>query len=122
MNLYQEELLDHYRFPRNLGIIENPDFSHNVNNFSCGDSISISGKINNNILEEVKFQGSGCVISQATASMLSEKVINKDIFFINNLDKNYILNLINIPVGPTRLRCALLALEALHEGIKQKAL
>lgn len=117
MNFYQEKLLDHYRSPRNRGSIDKPDFTCTINNFSCGDTVTVTGKIVGNILIDIKFSGAGCVISQATASILSEKISNMALQDIKSIDKDYILKLIEIPVGPTRLRCALLCIEAVHEGI-----
>lgn len=117
MNLYKEELMDHFRHPRNNGIIENPDFKSDIFNPSCGDEISFTGKIAQNKLIEVKFTGKGCVISQASASMLTEFSKNKELNFICNLTNQDILNLIGIELGPNRIRCALLSLEALKNGI-----
>lgn len=118
MTLYQEELLDHYHYPRNKGSVINPDFYNKTHNFSCGDSIIIAGCIKNNVIIDIKFEGSGCVISQASASMLIELVVNKTIEFSMNLGETDILHLIKIPnIGPTRLRCALLSLNAIHEAL-----
>lgn len=118
MNLYQEELMDHFRNPRHKGILPTPDFATQIFNPSCGDAISFQGNIRFGNLTAVAFQGHGCVISQATASLLCEKVLNMPIAQIKNLTSEDILFLIKIPLGPTRLKCALLALEALQEGVK----
>lgn len=118
MNLYQQQLMDHYYHPRNRGTLENPDFSSGVMNPSCGDSIEWQGKVQGNKLVDLKFTGKGCVISQASASLLSELVIEQSLDFIQRLTKDDMIKLVGIELGPTRLRCALLALEALHEGIK----
>jgi nitrogen fixation protein NifU and related proteins len=117
--LYQEELLDHYRFPRNCGILENPDIATKSFNPSCGDAISLHACIADNILTQIKFQGQGCVISQAAVSMLTERVINQPLAKLQQITKDDILAMIGIALGPTRLRCALLGLEALHEAVAQ---
>lgn len=117
MNFYQEELMDHYRYPRNYGILENPDFTTSTLNPSCGDSISLQAHVDNNYITRIMFQGKGCVISQAAASMLTEQCHNKTLQTLEAIDKDYIISLVKITLGPTRLRCALLCLEALHEGI-----
>lgn len=117
MNIYQEELIDHYRNSRHRGIIENPDFDTGESNPSCGDLISMQGNIKEGILVAVAFQGKGCVISQAAASMLCASVIHQPIDKINVLDAEYMLQLVKIPLGPTRLKCALLSLYALKKGI-----
>ncbi|NRB21805.1 iron-sulfur cluster assembly scaffold protein, partial [Candidatus Dependentiae bacterium] len=110
MDLYQQELLDHYYHPRNRGTLPHADFSSGEHNPSCGDSVSMQGIVKNDQLEEIYFQGSGCVISQAAASMVTEKYKNKSLKDILSLDKQNVLDLVGIKLGPTRLKCALLAL------------
>lgn len=117
MKLYQEELLDHYRYPRNYGILENPDIISESLNPSCGDEVSIQAHVQNGHISILKFQGKGCVISQAAASLLTQYAHNKPLEMLQKLTKDDILALIGITLGPTRLRCALLVLEALQQGI-----
>ncbi|MFH1831766.1 MAG: iron-sulfur cluster assembly scaffold protein [bacterium] len=116
-DLYQEELLDHYKHPRNKGEIVAPDFLAGQENLSCGDKIVMQGKVTDGILTHVAFSGTGCVISQAAASMLTELCLGKNIDTILSLSKDDILKLVGIPLGPVRLKCALLALQVLQEGI-----
>ncbi len=120
-NLYQEELMDHFRHPRNKKKIEHPDFKSGHYNPSCGDRVSIEGKIDKRSgrIVELGFDGSGCVISQATASMLTEMCIGKTVEQVLAITKDDIINLIRIELGPTRLRCALLCLQALQDGLKE---
>ncbi len=120
--LYQEELMDHFKFPRNRKKIENSNFSSGQFNPSCGDKISIEGKIEkdeNGIerITQIGFEGSGCVVSQAAASMLTEKCLGKSVDEVLNINKDDILKLVGLELGPTRLRCALLCLDALKEGL-----
>jgi nitrogen fixation NifU-like protein len=116
--LYKAILHDHYQNPRHRGELSVADFNSYQHNPSCGDSISFQGTVNeHNQLTNIAFNGTGCVISQATASLLSEHVLNKSIEYIQTLDTKHILDLIGIKLGPTRLRCALLSLEALQQGI-----
>lgn len=117
MKLYQEELMDHYRFPRHKGKLELPDFASDEHNPSCGDSISMQGQVHDGRLVAIAFEGKGCVISQATASMLAQASINHMIEEILTFDADFIRSLIKIEVGPTRLKCAMLPLVALHNGI-----
>lgn len=119
--LYQAVLMDHYRTSPSRGTLENPDFSSGVVNPSCGDAITIEGNVANDAIVTMRFQGTGCVISQATASLLCEKVMGKKIDVAQGFTKDDILRLVGIPVGPTRLRCALLSLEALHKGLNEYA-
>lgn len=110
-------LMDHYRRPRNRGVLETADFTSGRFNPSCGDSVSLQGYVDNGVLETLVFEGFGCVISQATASMLTEFAEGKTLKALEKLTKDDILEMIHIPLGPTRLKCALLALQALHRGI-----
>lgn len=118
-NLYQEELLDHYQYPRDKKVIEKPDFQHKLINHSCGDEVEVMGVIQDNILKDVGFQGTGCIISQASASLLMEAIRGKSVHEVENYDRNVVLELVQLDLGPARLRCALLALEALKRGIQQ---
>ena len=119
MDLYQQELMDHYRYPRNRGVLDTCDIATESLNPSCGDSVSFTINITDDKVIAIKFQGSGCVISQATSSMLTERCIDKTLDELAALNKDAILALVGIPLGPTRLRCALLSLEALHKGIHE---
>lgn len=109
--------MDHYRHPRHRGIIENANFASGVHNPSCGDSVSVSGCIENGIITALAFDGVGCVISQATASMLAEAVLQKTVEYALNFDKDALIALVSVQCGPTRLKCVLLALDALHGAL-----
>lgn len=117
MKLYQELLMDHYQNPRNKGRLENPDFSTVEYNPSCGDSVAFEGHIKNNCLTAVAFTGKGCVISQATASLLSEWAKNKTLDEIIKLTADDLQAMIGMQLGPMRLRCALLPLQVLQQGV-----
>ncbi len=122
--MYQENILDHYRNPRNFGFLDNPDVDVNDYNPLCGDKVGIQMKINGNTIKEVKFYGSGCAISQAAASMLTDEIKGKNIGDILRLTKQDIIDLLGIEISYARLKCALLALKVLkmaaymHEGRK----
>lgn len=115
--MYKEDILGHYHSSPFRGFLEIHDFSSETNNPSCGDTVAFQGKIQRNILIDIKFSGTGCVISQATASMLSSLCKNKPVDEIMHFDAHTVKSLIGINLGPTRLRCALLSLEALQKGI-----
>jgi nitrogen fixation NifU-like protein len=118
MNIYQERLMDHYHHPRNHGRLATPDFSCDEHNPSCGDSVSIAGTLVDDRIKELVFEGKGCVISQAVASMITQACIGKTADEILNLKANFVLELAGITLGPTRLKCALLALQALQIAIR----
>lgn len=115
--IYQEELLEHYKYPKNRKKMESSDFSAGHYNPSCGDRISIQGMIKDHQIIDLGFQGSGCVISQATASMLLECCIGKTIEDILRMTKDDIAAMIGMTLGPTRFKCALLSLDVLHQGL-----
>lgn len=115
---YQDELREHYKYPYNKKPLDEPaSFATENYNPSCGDSISMEGIIENNRVVTLCFQGSGCVISQAAASMLIEESEGKTVEELLALDEKDIRLLVKIELGPVRLKCALLALQALQDGI-----
>lgn len=117
IDFYQELLLDHYKNPRNKGPLENTNFSAGDENRSCGDKISIQGIVADGVIKKLAFSGTGCVISQAAASMLTELCIGKTLDEVFALNKDDMIKLVGIQLGPVRLKCALLALQVLQKGI-----
>ena len=117
MTLYQALLMDHYHHPRNYGTLENPHFESGDMNPSCGDSVSFQGIIENNHLKQIRFTAQGCVISVAAASLLTEQVIDLPLDQIEKLTPDSTMQLLGITLGPLRLKCALLPLQALQKGI-----
>ena len=118
MNLYQKTLMDHYHHPQNYGQLDNAHFTTQLHNPSCGDLLSMQGIIEASILVHVRFIGKGCIISQATASLLTQEYSGKNITDILALTATNIQTLIGIPLGPLRLKCALLPLDVLQDGIR----
>lgn len=114
----QEVLRDHYENPRNKGRIEDADFYAERSNPTCGDRILFTGTIRNGIILSVNFEGSGCVISIATASLLTTAVLNQPYIDILSYDSTFIEKLINIQLGPVRFGCAMLALSVLQDGLR----
>lgn len=116
--IYKEILLDHYKNPRNKGTISNPHFSSRKHIPSCGDSISLAGIFQDEKIQEIRFEGSGCVISQATASLLSQAMQGKTVHEVLAFSAEDVLKLIGMQLGPLRIQCALLSLQALQEAIR----
>lgn len=116
-DIYREIILDHFKNPRNFGKIRKPSASFSLYNSACGDKIEIDIKTKDKNIEDIKFRGEGCAISLASASMLTEKVIGKNIGEIKNLDTEDILKMLGITLTPTRLKCALLPLEVLQKTL-----
>jgi nitrogen fixation protein NifU and related proteins len=114
---YKDELMEHFKYPHNKGKTEKPDFSSGLENPSCGDAVLIEGKVKDGKIVQVTFEGSGCVISQATASMLTEKCKGKSVEDVLKLTAQDILQMLGLEIGPVRLRCALLSLQALQSAL-----
>jgi nitrogen fixation NifU-like protein len=115
--MYHEDLIEHYKFPDHRGTLENPTIAAQDLNPSCGDQISIQLILDGTRIAKIAFTGSGCIISQASADMLCAYALNKEISDLLKLTKDDILNMVKIELGPTRLKCALLAVQVLHRGI-----
>ena len=116
-DLAQANLLDHYRYPRNQGTIEHPTVSREEHNPLCGDRVRIDLQIKDGLIEDLRFSGRGCTISQASASMLTEELKGRSVEEARVFDKEQLLEMIGIPIGYARMKCALLSLKALKVGI-----
>jgi nitrogen fixation NifU-like protein len=115
MDLYQEEILDHYKHPRNKKRVDTPSFSAEAVNPLCGDKLSMEIRVKDGIIEDIGFWGEGCAISQAAMSMVTEEVKGQPVAVLRNLTQAQILDLLGVPVGPSRLKCALLCLSVAHK-------
>ena len=114
---YREEILEHYKYPRNKGVLANPDITYKDTNPLCGDECQIDLKLDHNCVKEVRFNAKGCAISQAATSMLTEMIENKTIEEIKKIGKKEIMDALGLELGPVRLKCALLCLKVLKSGI-----
>jgi nitrogen fixation NifU-like protein len=116
-DIYKDIILDYYRNPRNFGDLPNPDVRVKDSNPLCGDVIEMQLKIGDGKVEDIRFKGKGCAISQAAASMLTETVKGKALEEIKALGKSDVLDLLGIDPGPTRIKCALLGLKVIKLGV-----
>ncbi|HXG06084.1 MAG TPA: SUF system NifU family Fe-S cluster assembly protein [Nitrososphaera sp.] len=117
-DIYREIILDHYRNPRNKGKLPNADVSIHDSNPLCGDEIDIHLKVDDGKIKDIRFEGRGCAISQASASMLTEMVMGKPLASVKELTKDDILENIGLTnLGPARIKCALLSLKVLKLGM-----
>ncbi len=120
MDIYREIILDHYQNPRHHGELDHPDISWQDSNPLCGDEIKMQVKVDGEgRVTDVAFTGSGCAISQASASMLTEQIIGMKLDDVLALDRQDILDNLGIELTPGRLKCALLGLGVLRAGIYQ---
>ena len=116
-DLYRQYILEHYREPHNHGHLEHPDIHAADTNPLCGDRIEIDLAVRDGRVEEVRFNGRGCAISQASASMLTDKIEGATLDELRALGPQDILEMLGVEIGPARQRCAMLALRVLHQGI-----
>ncbi len=115
--MYREHILDHYQHPRNFGTLSKPDLSHKEFNPVCGDNLSFQLSLDSKgKVTDVKFTGSGCAISMASASLLSDELIGKTQAQIEKLDRDVVMELLGIDLGPVRLKCAMLALDTVKNA------
>jgi nitrogen fixation protein NifU and related proteins len=114
----RELIIERYKSPRFQGTLDPHDFSYEDDNPACGDHIQIDVRLNEEgEVTEALFSGQGCAISQASADLLLESIIGKNIEEIKDLDKDDVLENLGIELGPVRLKCALLPLKVLKAGV-----
>ena len=114
--LYRELILDHYKNPRNFGRIDGADISHEEYNPLCGDLVGMDFRIADGVIEEVRFHGRGCAISQASASLMTERLRGMSLEEARRISKDDVLGELGIDISPARLKCALLTLKVLKIG------
>jgi len=113
---YREYILDHYKNPRNFGKIEGADISHEELNPLCGDLVGMDLRLRDGVIEDVKFHGRGCAISQASASLLTERLKGMPLDDAKKINKDDVLGELGIEISPARIKCALLSLKVLKVG------
>ena len=112
--LYREQILDHYKHPHNFGELDDADHEFEDTNPLCGDELRVQLKTDEEgRIEDVRFSGQGCAISQASASMVSDEIKGMTPDELLRLDKSFVLELLGIDISATRMKCALLALKVL---------
>jgi nitrogen fixation NifU-like protein len=117
MDMYREIILDHAQNPRHPGILNPSIIDHEERNPLCGDRLRLTMRVNEKgIITEVAWDGEGCAISQATASMLGDEIIGKSLDEVRQITKEDIFKMIGIPLTINRVKCALLSLKALIVG------
>jgi nitrogen fixation protein NifU and related proteins len=115
--LYREIILDHYKNPRGHGVIADADAQAEGQNPLCGDEVSIFVSFDGDTIDDVKFSGRGCAISQAATSMLMEMVKGRTAADVAGMSKDALLEEVGIPLTPVRLKCALLGLGVLKVAL-----
>jgi nitrogen fixation protein NifU and related proteins len=117
-DMYREYILDHAKNQRNHGILDPADIDHEASNPLCGDRLRLTLRINEaKCITEVGWDGEGCAISQAAASLLGEQILGQSLDDVQHISRDDILALIGIPLTMNRMKCALLSLKVLCEGV-----
>jgi nitrogen fixation NifU-like protein len=115
--LYKQHILDHYARPHNKGVLEDPTHAAHGSNPSCGDALALYLKVEDDTITQAKFEGTGCAISQAAASMLTDKLTGMSLSAVQTLSEGDILTMLGIEITLARRKCALLAYNALKEAL-----
>ncbi len=117
--IYKENILDHYKHPHNFGNLQDCTIKQRKHNPLCGDNIEIYVKLEKNNVTAVKFAGNGCAISMAAASLLTDYIKGKSLGDIKKINDTLVLDLLGIPLGIVRIKCGMLCLNALLQGIRE---
>ena len=123
-DMYRQQILDHYKNPRNYGELESADIEHVGENPMCGDTIKMFLELadDEDTIARVSFIGDGCAISQASASMLSGELRDMSPSAVREMDRDDVVDLLGVELSPMRVKCAVLAEKvaqdaiAMHEG------
>ncbi|SFF77491.1 nitrogen fixation protein NifU [Halopelagius inordinatus] len=119
-DMYRQQILDHYKNPRNKGEMEDPTFTHTGENPSCGDTITMNVRLEDDdeTIEFVSFTGDGCAISQASASMLSQTLPGTTLSELEAMDTDDVVEMLGVDISPMRIKCAVLAEKVAQDGAK----
>jgi len=117
-DMYRQQILDHYKNPRNYGELDEATYTHVGENPMCGDEIRMDVVLDDEeeVIERVAFQGDGCAISQASASMLSERLAGMAVEDLRELDRDDITDMLGVDISPMRVKCAVLAEKVAQDG------
>lgn len=117
MNIYQEQIMEHFHNPSHHGTLTMPTHTCSANNPTCGDKIHIDMKVADDVITEIAFNGEGCAISQAAASMLCEQIAQKPTTALQKMSPDDITQMLGVSLSPNRLKCALLSLEVAQKTL-----
>lgn len=117
-NIYKEELMDIYKNPMNKGALKNPSAIGSATNAFCGDDVKIYLKIEKDVIKEAKFEGISCAISTISSELLTEALVGKKPEEALKITKGQLLDMMDLNLTTSRVKCATLVLDALKEALK----
>lgn len=117
MSAYRENIIEHYKNPQNHYEMEDASISAHDLNPVCGDEVTVWLKIEDQVVQQISFQGSGCAISQAATSMLTDDLVGLTLDEVRAIDQDEIREMMGVPLSPVRLKCALLGIKVIQEGV-----
>lgn len=118
MDMYAEQILEHSKNPRHTGSLPHATITHEEANLSCGDRVRMDLQIENDTLTDLAWTGSGCAISQAGMSLLSEAIIGRPLDALLSLTKDDVTTILGVPISERRMKCALLGLHTLQNAFR----
>jgi len=116
-DIYKEHILELYKSPSNFGSLKNPTHQKTAYNSICGDEITVQLKVKDGTIKDIKFSGSGCVISIIAASMLTDKIKGLKLKDVKKIRSEDVLNMLKMKLNPARIKCALLSFEAVKGAL-----
>ena len=119
MDLYAENILDHFKHPRNKGALANPTVEHKEVNLSCGDELTIQLVIEDGMIKELKWEGIGCAINLGAMSILSEELNEMTAEEASGISMDDVKKLLGVPISQRRLKCAMLGLHTLKNALHE---
>ena len=119
-NLYRDFILEHYRNPHNKGVLVPHDLHFADSNPTCGDELSLTVQLDDRKerVHDVAFDGRGCAISQASASILTDELRGMSLDDVRDMNPRQLLDELEVPIGPARLKCALLSYKVLQGAVR----
>lgn len=118
-DIYREQILDLARYPHNHGTLDPNDASYEDTNPLCGDRVRIDLRIADQAVEDIRFSGRGCAISQASASLLTDMVKGQPLADVDGITNEDILDELGVDISPARIKCALLGLHVLRVAVDE---
>lgn len=119
MDEARDNILDHYERPRKQGALQGATAIKRIDNPVCGDRVTLYLRVEDDVIDDIGFEGRGCIISQASASMLCEELVGKSVAEAQAFDDHQMLALLGTTLAPGRIKCATLGVRALHQGLGQ---